>query len=82
MALGLAVAAGLVFAYVRRHADGGPGYLSEKVERGDLVQTVTATGTLNPVLNVTVGSQVSGRICKLNVDFNSTGEIQSGHRGD
>ena len=32
---------------------------------------VTATGTLNPVVNVTVGSQVSGRITKLNVDFNS-----------
>ena len=32
---------------------------------------VTATGTLNPVVNVTVGSQVSGRISKLYVDFNS-----------
>jgi HlyD family secretion protein len=41
------------------------------VTRGDLTQTVTATGTLNPVVNVTVGSQVSGRISKLNVDFNS-----------
>ena len=49
----------------------GRDYTTEKVERGDLTQTVTATGTLNPVVNVTVGSQVSGRICKLNVDFNS-----------
>ena len=32
---------------------------------------MTATGTLNPVVNVTVGSQVSGRISKLYVDFNS-----------
>src|SRR5471030_2404555 len=32
---------------------------------------VTATGTLNPVVNVTVGSQVSGRISKLYVDYNS-----------
>jgi len=32
---------------------------------------VTATGTLNPVVNVTVGSQVSGIINKLNVDYNS-----------
>ena len=39
--------------------------------RGDLTATVTATGTLNPVVNVTVGSQVSGRISKLNVDYNS-----------
>jgi HlyD family secretion protein len=36
-----------------------------------LTQVVTATGTLNPVVNVTVGSQVSGRISKLYVDFNS-----------
>ena len=39
--------------------------------RGELTQVVTATGTLNPVVNVTVGSQVSGIINKLNVDFNS-----------
>jgi HlyD family secretion protein len=41
------------------------------VVRGELTKLVTATGTLNPVVNVTVGSQVSGRISKLNVDFNS-----------
>ncbi|MBW8863690.1 MAG: efflux RND transporter periplasmic adaptor subunit [Verrucomicrobia bacterium] len=42
------------------------------VGRGELMQLVTATGTLNPVVNVTVGSQVSGRISKLYVDYNST----------
>jgi HlyD family secretion protein len=47
-------------------------YQAVAVERGDLTQVVTATGTLNPVVNVTVGSQVSGRISKLYVDFNST----------
>src|SRR5450756_2070780 len=41
------------------------------VTRGELTKLVTATGTLNPVVNVTVGSQVSGRISKLYVDFNS-----------
>ncbi|MEJ0088535.1 MAG: efflux RND transporter periplasmic adaptor subunit [Limisphaerales bacterium] len=46
-------------------------YQVATVERGDLTQAVTATGTLNPVVNVTVGSQVSGRISKLNVDYNS-----------
>jgi HlyD family secretion protein len=51
--------------------DGVPQYETTPVARGDLMQTVTATGTLNPVVNVTVGSQVSGRITKLNVDFNS-----------
>jgi HlyD family secretion protein len=46
-------------------------YQTATVERGDLTQIVTATGTLNPVTNVTVGSQVSGIITKLYVDFNS-----------
>jgi HlyD family secretion protein len=46
-------------------------YQSAAVDRGEVIQTVTATGTLNPVVNVTVGSQVSGRISKLYVDFNS-----------
>jgi HlyD family secretion protein len=46
-------------------------YNTTAVTRGELTKVVTATGTLNPVVNVTVGSQVSGRICKLNVDFNS-----------
>src|SRR5262245_62836280 len=42
------------------------------VTRGPITQAVTATGTLNPVQNVQVGSQVSGNIQKLFVDFNST----------
>src|ERR1700733_13305100 len=46
-------------------------YNATAVMRGELTKLVTATGTLNPVVNVTVGSQVSGRISKLNVDFNS-----------
>jgi HlyD family secretion protein len=46
-------------------------YNAAAVTRGALTKLVTATGVLNPVVNVTVGSQVSGRISKLNVDFNS-----------
>jgi HlyD family secretion protein len=46
-------------------------YNATPVTRGPLTKLVTATGTLNPVVNVTVGSQVSGRISKLNVDYNS-----------
>jgi HlyD family secretion protein len=42
------------------------------VNRGDLVQSVTASGQLNPVLNVQVGSQISGIIQQLYADFNST----------
>lgn len=46
-------------------------YQTAPVTRGDLVQSVTATGTINPVLNVQVGSQISGNIQKLMVDYNS-----------
>src|SRR5256886_12265126 len=50
---------------------GGANYQTAIVTRGAITQAVTATGTLNPVLNVQVGSQVSGNIAKLFVDFNS-----------
>ncbi len=66
----LAVAAGGVW-YFKRGNDDAPQYQTEAVARGDLTQVVTATGTLNPVVNVTVGSQVSGIITRLYVDFNS-----------
>ena len=46
-------------------------YNTTPVTRGELTKLVTATGTLNPVVNVTVGSQVSGIIDRLYVDFNS-----------
>jgi HlyD family secretion protein len=65
------VAAGGVW-YFKRGNNDTPQYQTTTVARGELTQVVTATGTLNPVVNVTVGSQVSGRISKLNVDFNST----------
>lgn len=45
-------------------------YMTAAVERGDLVQTVSANGTLNPVVLVSVGSQVSGIVKKLYADFN------------
>ena len=46
-------------------------YQTAPVARGDLTQLVTASGQLNPVLNVQVGSQISGNIAKLFADFNS-----------
>ncbi len=48
-----------------------PQYQTTAVTRGDLTQAVTATGQVNAVLNVQVGSQISGNIQKLVVDFNS-----------
>ncbi len=46
-------------------------YITAQVTRGDMTQCVTATGTLNPVRTVQVGSQISGNILKLYKDFNS-----------
>jgi HlyD family secretion protein len=65
------VIAALGIWYFMRGNNDTPEYQTTAVARGDLMQAVTATGTLNPVLNVQVGCQVSGRISKLNVDFNS-----------
>jgi HlyD family secretion protein len=50
---------------------GAENYQIAVVTRGPITQAVTATGTLNPVVNVQVGSQVSGNIAKLFADFNS-----------
>src|SRR5437868_11587754 len=46
-------------------------HFTARVERGDINDVVEATGTINAVITVQVGSQVSGTIAKLNVDFNS-----------
>ena len=55
---------------------GAANYQTATITRGPITQAVTATGTLNPVVNVQVGSQVSGNIAKLFVDFNS--EVKAG----
>ncbi len=46
-------------------------YFTAKVEKGDVSQVVQATGTINPVITVAVGSVVSGNVVRINVDFNS-----------
>lgn len=48
-----------------------PQFRTERVSRGDVLSTVTATGTVNPVTTVLVGTQVSGTVKELYVDFNS-----------
>src|ERR1700756_2320635 len=52
-------------------------HFTAKVEEGEIDDVVEATGTINAVITVQVGSQVSGTIAKLNVDFNSRV-----HKGD
>jgi HlyD family secretion protein len=68
LALVVIVAALAAFRLTRRvEAE----YFTAKVEKGDIRQVIEATGTINPVTSVQVGSQVSGMISKLYVDFNS-----------
>lgn len=47
-------------------------YKTVQVDRGPITSLITATGAVNPVVSVQVGSQVSGKIAKLYADFNST----------
>jgi HlyD family secretion protein len=70
------VVAGL-FVFLGLNRDTHPQHFTAKVERGDIHDVVEATGTINSVITVQVGSQVSGSIAKLNVDFNSLV-----HKGD
>jgi HlyD family secretion protein len=68
--LGLLLAALAAF-YFWNNQSSAAQYLTAKVERGNLRNTVTATGTLQAVTTVQVGSQASGTISALNADFNS-----------
>src|SRR5918993_878657 len=68
--LALVLAGGAGFWFWGNQASAAP-YMTGRVERGSLRNTVTATGTLQAVTTVQVGSQASGTISALLVDFNS-----------
>src|SRR5437870_2644431 len=76
--VGVIIVALLIILFVVRRCthSSAAGYQTATVTRGPITQLVTATGTLNPVVNVQVGSQVSGNIQKLFADFNS--EVKAG----
>jgi HlyD family secretion protein len=67
----LAVAAGVWGYFYVQSGGNAPQYRLGRVERGPLTAAVSATGNLNAVITVQVGSQVSGQIKELLVDFNS-----------
>jgi len=73
---GVVIVAGL---FVALSLNQGPQaqHFTAKVERGSIDNVVESTGTINSVITVQVGSQVSGTIAKLNADFNSRV-----HKGD
>ena len=61
-----------VAAYYRNNASAAvPEFMTAPASRGDVVETVEATGTLQAVTTVQVGTQVSGTIASLHADFNS-----------
>jgi len=64
-------AAAAVWYYFFRSGEGAPVYTTVTVGRGSLAQVVTATGSLQPVISVEVGSQVSGLVTEVLVDYNS-----------
>lgn len=66
----LLISAGAVWWFIPGKSNTEARYVTANVERGGLIQTVSANGTLNPVKLVNVGSQVSGIVKKLHVDFN------------
>src|SRR4030042_3028440 len=67
----LIAATALSYAYFFRGKESAVQYRAAKVERGSISSFVTANGTVNPVITVLVGSQVSGTIQKLFADYNS-----------
>jgi HlyD family secretion protein len=68
--LAVIVAVAIFAAFAMRGKDKTQ-YFTQKVDKGDVREVVEATGTINAVTTVQVGSQVSGTIEKLYVDFNS-----------
>jgi HlyD family secretion protein len=73
MAIALVLIAAVVFYFVQhaRKSSGGSRYITASVQRTTINATIQETGTINPVNQVQVGTQVSGTIQALNVDFNS-----------
>ena len=72
----LGLAGGGVWWYTQKQASSDVQYRTSKIERGNLQASVSASGAVNPVTQVSVGTQVSGQIKELYVDFNS--EVKAG----
>lgn len=56
--------------WIRGGQSNGPSWVTAPVDRGEVVQRVAANGTLNPVVLVNVGTQISGTVIRLHTDFN------------
>jgi HlyD family secretion protein len=72
----VAAIAGVWFFWIRNGRNDSVSFRTASVERGPIISAVSTSGTLNAVITVQVGSQVSGQIKELLADFNS--EVKAG----
>ncbi|MDP1899571.1 MAG: efflux RND transporter periplasmic adaptor subunit [Rubrivivax sp.] len=70
VALVLAAGGGFWWWQSSRAANAAPSYTTQPVTRGDLTLKVTANGTLQPTRSISIGSELSGTVLKVNVDVN------------
>lgn len=70
-AIVVALGAGGFYWVKHGKADASSGYRTETVQRGDIRVAISSTGTLSAISTVTVGSQISGQVTDVLVDFNS-----------
>ncbi|NLC23500.1 MAG: efflux RND transporter periplasmic adaptor subunit [Oxalobacter sp.] len=68
---GVAVLVIIVAAWIMMSGNGQVRYKTAKIEKGTITASVSSSGTVNPVISVQVGSQVSGQIKEIFIDFNS-----------
>ncbi|MDL2284971.1 biotin/lipoyl-binding protein, partial [Oxalobacter sp. OttesenSCG-928-P03] len=73
---GIAVIVILLAVWFFSSGNGQVRYKTAKIERGTITASVSSSGTVNPVISVQVGSQVSGQIMEIYIDFNS--EVKEG----
>ena len=69
--IGLVVILIIIVPFVMNKKNGKAQYLSEPIQKRTITQIVEATGTIEPINTVSIGSQVSGRIDEIFVDYNS-----------
>ncbi len=68
--LTLVLVASFFYWQVQRAANAQPSYTTQAVTRGNLTLTVTANGTIQPTRSISIGSELSGAVRKVNVDVN------------
>jgi len=72
-ALLLVLAAGGIWYWqAKKAANAAPSYSTQTVARGNLTLTVTANGTIQPTRTISIGSELSGTVLKVNVDVNDS----------